>query len=230
MTLTVNICKQLPHFQLRTNFTCRNGELTAIVGPSGAGKTTLVRLIAGLEAPDSGAISLNGRTWADSQTGEYVPTHKRRLGLVFQEYTLFPHMTVHKNITFGAPEGADVDALMKTFGILHLKNERPDSISGGERQRAAFCQALASKPDLLLLDEPFSALDVGTRSFLRDLLAELKTELGIPIVHVTHDLQEAEHLGDAIIAVEGGRIAPDWLSRHNHLVHPETTRTAPAYS
>ena len=213
MTLTVNIRKQLDQFELQTSFSCRAGELTAIVGPSGAGKTTLVRLVAGLEEPDHGHIALENDTWTDTDTGILVPTHKREIGLVFQEFSLFPHMTVRRNIEFGAPDGADIGPLMDAFRIRHLADRRPGNISGGERQRTAFCQALAREPKLLLLDEPFSALDVGTRSFLCDLLADLKGKLRIPILHVTHDLAEAERLGDTIVAVENGKITPDWLSR-----------------
>ncbi|NDV19881.1 ATP-binding cassette domain-containing protein [Pseudodesulfovibrio sp. JC047] len=231
MGLTVNIHKKMHHFDLHTQFSCATGELTAIVGPSGAGKTTLVRLIAGLERPDSGTISLNGVTWMDSRsTMAVVPTRKRKIGLVFQEYTLFPHMTVRQNIVFGAITPNSVDSLMKTFGIFHLENQRPDCISGGERQRAAFCQALAREPDLLLLDEPFSALDTVTRTFLCSLLADLKTDLNIPILHVTHDLKEADQLGDNIIAVESGRITPDWLTRQYQQHHGTAHLSVPSYS
>ncbi|WP_319543286.1 ATP-binding cassette domain-containing protein [uncultured Pseudodesulfovibrio sp.] len=230
MTLSVNIHKKLPHFDLQTEFSCAAGELTAIVGPSGAGKTTLIRIIAGLETPDSGAISLNNVPWTDSNTGDFIPTRKRKIGLVFQEYTLFPHMTVRRNITFGAVRPASVDALMQTFGISHLENQRPGSISGGERQRTAFCQALASEPDLLLLDEPFSALDTATRTFLCSLLSDIKKDLNIPILHVTHDLGEADQLGDHVIAVENGRITPDWFARHQHVPHGSTQRTVPLYA
>ena len=213
MALIVNIQKRLNHFDLDTRLVCEAGQLTAIVGPSGSGKTTLIRCIAGLEEPDRGTIALHGRFWWDPKAGSFVPTHRRKIGLVFQEYPLFPHMTVRRNIEYGAETPGVADALMETFSIDHLADRRPDAISGGERQRAAFCQALARDPDLLLLDEPFSALDQGTRRFLCATLAELKGRLNIPILHVTHDLREAEMLGDSVVAVEQGRIAPEWLSR-----------------
>ena len=222
MTLTVNIRKQLDQFELQTVLSSRAGELTAIVGPSGAGKTTLVRLVAGLDMPDHGVISLNGETWTDTDARRFIPPHKRGIGLVFQEFPLFPNMTVRQNIGFGAPDDSKLGPLMDAFGIRHLENRRPGSISGGERQRTAFCQALARKPKLLLLDEPFSALDVETRSFLCDLLADLKAELAIPILHITHDLAEAERLGDNIVAMENGRITPEWLKRQT-LRHPTFT-------
>ncbi|CCH48610.1 ATP-binding cassette domain-containing protein [Pseudodesulfovibrio piezophilus] len=227
MSLYIDITKRLKHFTLSTSFSCHPGQLTAIVGPSGAGKTSLIRLIAGLEAPDTGTLFFNNTPWVEMHKGYSMPTNKRKIGLVFQEYTLFPHMDIRQNINFGASNTIHIDELMHTFGIYHLRRERPHSISGGERQRAAFCQALASQPDLLLLDEPFSALDVKTRSFLCGLLADLKTSLNIPIIHVTHDLREANLLGDAIMALENGQIAPDWLSRqyhlHNNLLYPNTS-------
>ncbi|MCG8530027.1 MAG: ATP-binding cassette domain-containing protein, partial [Desulfovibrionales bacterium] len=141
-----------------------------------------------------------------------VPPQRRHAGLVFQDYTLFPHLTVEKNILFAAVKPDTVPDLLKTFGIEHIRNQKPHSISGGERQRAAFCQALAREPVALFLDEPFSALDVTTRRKLQHLLLEIKTELPIPIIHVTHDLEEATLLGDSIIAMEQGNLSPEWLS------------------
>jgi len=213
MTLTVDIRKSLLRFDLRAHFACPAGKLTAMVGPSGAGKTSLIRLIAGLDAPDQGTISLGGTVWTDTAKGVNLPVFRRDIGMVFQEYPLFPHMTVRKNILFGAPEGFDPEPLLDTFRIRHLADRRPSGISGGERQRAAFCQALARKPRLLLLDEPFSALDQETRAFLCGMLAELKGTLNIPILHVTHDLREAQRLGDDIVALEEGRISTEWFRR-----------------
>lgn len=230
MTLTVNIRKHLEHFDLQTSFTCPAGKLTAIIGPSGAGKTTLIRIIAGLETLDNGTITLNDTVWNDTQQDHFIPTCKRKIGLVFQEYTLFPHMTVRQNIAFGAPDSTKVDTLMNLFGIGHLSRHKPCTISGGERQRAAFCQALAREPELLLLDEPFSALDVKTRTFLCGLLSEYKSELDIPILHVTHDIKEADQLGDTVIAVENGRITPNWLSRQHNIPDILQTACPPTYS
>jgi molybdate transport system ATP-binding protein len=224
MALIANIHKRLNHFDLDTRLVCEVGQLTAIVGPSGSGKTTLMRCIAGLEEPDRGTIALHGRFWWDSSTGRFVPTYQRKIGLVFQEYPLFPHMTVRRNIEYGAEAPGVADELMETFSIGHLADRRPSAISGGERQRAAFCQALAREPDLLLLDEPFSALDQETRRFLCSVLADLKGRLNIPILHVTHDLREATTLADNVVAVEQGRIAPEWLSRQ---VPPSAPYAAP---
>ena len=214
MTLTMEIRHRLPHFELDVSLTCRAGELTAIVGPSGAGKSTLIRLVAGLERPDHGYILLGDTVYADRSTGVFLPPQKRGLGLVFQDYTLFPHLTVAGNVGFAAKDKSRVPELLEMFGIAHLAGERPANVSGGERQRAAFCQALATEPALLLLDEPFSALDAATRRTLRAELAELKKHLSIPVLHVTHDLEEACELGDAILPLAEGRIAPKWLDEN----------------
>lgn len=218
MSLRISIRKRLPRFDLDVDLGFEPGSLSVIVGPSGAGKTTLIRIIAGLERPDSGVIEFNGSSWVDTGDKTWLPPQKRGLGLVFQEYTLFPHLNVRKNVAFAARRPERVTELLEMFGIRHLEDKKPSVISGGERQRAAFCQALAREPVLLLLDEPFSALDIGTRTTLRKELKDLKGDLGIPILHVTHDLGEAEYLGDRILPVVEGRICPDWLvQQHRHL-------------
>jgi molybdate transport system ATP-binding protein len=220
-SLCVAIRKKLPRFDLDVKFECDPGTLTVIVGPSGAGKTTLIRSIAGLERPDSGSIVFGGVAWMDSGKDVFLPPQKRGLGLVFQEYTLFPHLNVRKNVAFAARRPERVSELLDMFGIRHLEEKKPSVISGGERQRAAFCQALAREPVLLLLDEPFSALDVATRADLRHQLKDLKTELGIPILHVTHDLGEADFLGDFILPIVEGEISPQWLDeQYRHLLMP----------
>ena len=213
MTLHVALQKVLPCFELDINFTCPSGTLTAIVGPSGAGKSSLLRMIAGLDHPDGGRVVQDDIVWVDMDAGICISPQKRRLGLVFQEYTLFPHLTVRRNIAFAATNADAIPGLMDMFGVRHLENKKPDAISGGERQRVAFCQMLARDPVLLLLDEPFSALDVATRRSLRRELKKLTRELHIPVVHVTHDLEEAAFLADTILAVDAGHSDPDWLHR-----------------
>ncbi len=221
MTLKINIRKQLPNFALDVALDCKPGKLTAIVGPSGAGKSTLVRIIAGLEKPDVGTISLGESSWVNTATNSFAKPQQRGLGLVFQEYTLFPHLTVRENVAFAAKDKKYIHGLLEKFGISHIAESKPANISGGERQRAAFCQALAREPVLLLLDEPFSALDIVTREGLRKKLRELKSGLNIPIIHVTHDLEEAYFLADSIFALENGQESPLWLERQQKRFSPE---------
>ena len=215
MTLHVNIQKQLEHFRLDVSLSCEPGTITAIVGPSGAGKSTLVRIISGLERPDSGTISFDNTLWNDCATNLHATPQERCLSLVFQEYTLFPHLSVRKNIAFGAVHQNNIQKLLDRFSISHIANRKPGCISGGERQRTAFCQALAREPVLLLLDEPFSALDIATRESLREKLIELKEDLNIPILHITHDLEEAYYLADDIYVMENGHASPQWLEQQS---------------
>jgi molybdate transport system ATP-binding protein len=214
MALIVEIKKQLPNFDLEMSFSCKDGELNVLIGPSGAGKTTLIRIIAGLVRADEGKITYNGQTWVDTQKGVHLPTQKRRLGFVFQEYTLFPHLNVFKNVAFAADDEKQVEGLLRRFGIWHIRHAMPQKISGGEQQRCAICQNLARHPELLLLDEPFSALDVGTRRRLREGLKNIKKDLNIPIIHVTHDLSEALFLGDKVLPIVRGKKAAKWLQQH----------------
>ena len=227
MGLRINLRKRLPHFDLRLDLACARGQLTAIVGPSGAGKSTLIRLVAGLETPDWGRIELGGKTLFDKAAGTDVPTRVRRIGMVFQDYPLFSHLSVARNVAFSCPDAAKVDALLTRFGIRHLANRKPEDISGGERQRAAMCQALARDPDILLLDEPFSALDAPTRADLRRELRHQARSLDIPVLLVTHDLHEAAELGDAIFPMTDGRHAPQWLNQAIAGLRLTTTNLSP---
>ena len=160
-------------------------ETLALVGPSGAGKSTLLRAVAGLERPDRGRIALDGEVWLDTDRGVDVPPERRSVGLVFQEYALFPHLSVRRNVAFGGASTAEVDEFLERFGIAALAAARPDAISGGERQRVALARALARRPRVLLLDEPLSALDAHTRSAVRGELRGLLAGLGLPVVLVT---------------------------------------------
>jgi molybdate transport system ATP-binding protein len=180
-------------------------ETVALVGPSGAGKTTVLRAVAGLRHPDRGRITLGDRVWFDSDARVDLPPEARSVGLVFQEYALFPHMTVAKNVAFGG--GAErVGELLERFGISGLASERPAALSGGERQRVALARALARGPGVLLLDEPLSALDAHTRSTVRTELQELLAQLGLPTLLVTHDFRDAAALADRIGVVVAGRL------------------------
>ena len=209
--LEATIAKNLRHFTLEMSVTCPAGEILAVVGPSGSGKTSLVRCLAGLEKIDVGRISVAGRAWADTTRGIFLPPRSRRLGYVFQEYTLLPHLSVEKNVRFAAVEPERVGELLALLDIGHLAAHKPNAISGGERQRAALAQALARKPGLLLLDEPFSSLDYLIRRKLQRRMIELKKRLDIPIVLVTHDIEEACLLGDRVVAINTGRRDDDWL-------------------
>jgi molybdate transport system ATP-binding protein len=213
MSLQVALTKKLPGFTLEVAFSCEAGKLLAVVGPSGAGKTTIVRCLAGLEQPDAGSIILHGRNWLDTKTRQLLPARRREVGYVFQEHSLFPHLTIGKNVAFAARDTRKVEEYLDLFGLGPLRDRKVRQVSGGERQRAALAQALAREPRVLLLDEPFSALDVVTRTRLRQLLRDLKERLQIPIIHVTHDLEEASFLADRLLPVEQGAVAHDWLRR-----------------
>jgi molybdate transport system ATP-binding protein len=213
MALEVRVKKGLGSFDLDICFTVPAGKLMALIGPSGAGKTTIIRIIAGLERPDEGFIAYNGEIWLDSTRKILLKPQKRFVGFVFQDYPLFPHLTVHGNVAFAAKRKEEAKKLLNLFGIWHLRDAMPHRISGGERQRCAICQNLIREPKILLLDEPFSALDVENRRRLRREMKTLKDKLGLPIVHVTHDLGEAMYLGDEVLPIVQGRIMPGWLEQ-----------------
>ena len=179
-------------------------ETFALVGPSGAGKTTVLRAVAGLARPERGRVALDREVLFDSSAGIDLPPEDRRVGFVFQDYALFPHMTVRQNVAYGAP--ARVGELLERFRIAHLAGARPDEISGGERQRVGLARALARNPGVLLLDEPLSALDPHTRAALRLELKELVDELDLPVLLVTHDFHDAAVLADRVAAIADGRV------------------------
>jgi molybdate transport system ATP-binding protein len=179
-------------------------ETVALVGPSGAGKTTVLRAVAGLVRPDRGRIALDEEIWLDAERGIDLPPEARSVGYVFQDYALFPHLSVRKNVAFGGAER--VDELLERFGIRQLAQARPADISGGERQRAALARALARGPAVLLLDEPLSALDAHTRNAVRAELQELLREVRLPTLLVTHDFEDAAALADRIGVVLDGRL------------------------
>ena len=214
MNLQIRIRKRLPHFDLSLDIVCPAEMMTVVIGPSGAGKTTLMRIIAGLDKPEEGFIRFGDEVWLDTRRRVCLQPQKRRLGYVFQDYPLFPHLTIFENASFAVrTRKDDARMLLERFGIAHLGGRKPDAVSGGERQRCALCQALASMPRLLLLDEPFSALDVFTRRDLRDQLHQMKAELSVPIVYVTHDVNEALYLADELLPIVDGRVDRQWMQR-----------------
>ena len=204
---------------LEVAIACRPGELLALVGPSGSGKTTVLRAIAGLYTPAAGRIRSGGESWFDSEAGIMVPPQARSVGLVFQDYALFPHLSALDNVRLAmhhVPEPerhAAATALLARVHLDGLEARTPDRLSGGQRQRVALARALARDPKVLLLDEPFSAVDRMTRERLKEELASLRSSLDIPIILVTHDLEEAEALADRISVIHAGRTlqtgAPD---------------------
>ncbi|QEN88608.1 ABC transporter ATP-binding protein [Labrys sp. KNU-23] len=187
-----------------------SGSRTAIVGPSGSGKTTLLRLIAGFEGPDAGRIALNGTVLADGPA--IVPAHRRGIGFVTQDGALFPHLTIADNIGFGLERGARdrdecIRALMRTVDLdARLLERRPHQLSGGQQQRVALARALARQPKLMLLDEPFSALDTGLREATRKAVAALLQEAGVTTILVTHDQTEALSFADQVAVLREGRL------------------------
>lgn len=213
MNLTVTVAKRLSNFTLDVDLTLPVSGVHAVVGPSGAGKSTLLRLIAGLENPDSGFIHFQGTVWTDRQLRVDVAPNKRPVGMVFQDFALFPHLTMLENVQFATDDGFWAESLMRTLGVWPIRFAKPDRISGGERQRCAICQALARKPQLLLLDEPFAALDAVTRRTLGALLRETADKLRIPMILVTHDLDEALTLSDSILTLVDGNISSGWLEQ-----------------
>jgi molybdate transport system ATP-binding protein len=195
---------------LRVELSCREGEMLALVGVSGSGKTTILRTIAGLYRPRQGLVMCGGETWFDTARGTDVPPHLRRVGLVFQSYALFPHMTALRNVMTALghrpseERAARARAFLDQVHLQGLEDRRPMELSGGQQQRIAVARALAREPAVLLLDEPFSAVDRPTRRRLHVELAELRQAVRIPIVLVTHDIDEAVALADRICVLDRG--------------------------
>ncbi len=177
---------------------------TALVGPSGAGKTTVLRAIAGLATPASGRIVAGDEVWFDGAASVSLPPDRRRVGLVFQDYALFPHLTVRQNIEYARRHKAD--DYLDRFSIRHLERARPPDLSGGERQRVALARALARGPDVLLLDEPLSALDTHTKAAVRSELSDFLRELRIPVLLVTHDFEDAAALAERVGVIVDGEL------------------------
>lgn len=213
MTISASLKKKLQYFDLEISFSCASENMMVMIGPSGGGKTTIIRMLAGLTSPDEGRVVFGDEIWFDSVRRINVAPQKRRLAYVFQDYTLFPHLNLYENAAFAAVDKKEIEGLFDLFKISHLQKRKPHMVSGGERQRCAICQALARHPRLLLLDEPFSALDVITRRGLREELKSLKDTLSCPIIYVTHDINEALFLADEILPVVEGKSDKGWMQR-----------------
>ncbi|MET0969641.1 MAG: molybdenum ABC transporter ATP-binding protein [Tardiphaga sp.] len=209
--LRVDVFKQLGAFSLDVAFVSA-GQVTGLFGASGAGKTSLIAMVAGLTTPDRGVIAINDAVLFDSKAGINVPPHRRRIGYVFQDSRLFPHLSVAQNLDYGrrmnrlVRDLADESRITEMLDIGHLLDRRPGGLSGGERQRVALGRALLSKPRLLLLDEPMGALDEARKAEIMPYLTRLRDEGLVPMVFVSHDADEMRQLATDIVLLKRGRI------------------------
>jgi len=224
------LTKRFPGFTLDVAWTAGEG-VVVLFGPSGAGKSVTLRCLAGLERPDAGRIAINGRTFFDAAAGVNLPPQARRLGYVFQGYALFPHLTVGENVAFGlrgrppAEQRRRAAEVIERLGLGGLEHRAPRELSGGQQQRVALGRALAVDPELLLLDEPLSALDAPLRRQLRDDLERTLRDWRVPTVLVTHDLSEAYQLADRVVVYDRGRVIQT-SSKTEFLWQPSSERVA----
>lgn len=209
--LTIDVNKKLGDFSLDAKFEGSSG-VTALFGPSGSGKTSIIGMVAGLMRPDSGRITINGEVMFDSATGVDEPAHKRRIGYVFQDGRLFPHLSVAHNLDYGRwMSGADRDEaqikrVTTLLDIAHLLRRRPGALSGGERQRVALGRALMMKPQLLLLDEPLASLDAARKREIMPYFVRLRDEIKLPMIYVSHDANEVKQLANRVVMIDAGRV------------------------
>ena len=220
--LEVHIEQKRP-MALSAAFRCPPNELLALVGPSGAGKTSVLRVLSGLMKPERGRVVVAGQVWCDTDQGIFVPPQRRHVGLVFQNYALMPHLSARENVELSllhlSPKARRAHAIA-WLDHMHLpadvQSRRPAALSGGQQQRVALARALAREPKLLLLDEPFSAVDQMSRQALYRLLADLRSELAIPMLLVTHDLNEARLLADHLVVMDGGEVLQEGAPQSIH--------------
>lgn len=211
MSLEIALRHRLGAFRLDVAFTTE-ARVTALFGPSGSGKTSVVNAIAGLSRPDAGRVRVGDATLVDTEAGVFVPPHRRRIGVVFQEARLFPHLTVRQNLLFGrwfAPRGertGDLAQVVEMLGIGHLLARRPGALSGGETQRVAIGRALLAAPRLLVMDEPLASLDEARRQEILPYLQRLRDEARVPIVYVSHSRAEVARLAGEVVLLEEGRV------------------------
>lgn len=212
--LSVSLQHRLDGFSLDVRFEAPPG-LTVLFGGSGSGKTTVINAVAGLLRPDRGRIEVNGETLCDTEAGYWLPPHKRRLGYVFQEGRLFPHLSVRQNLKFGqwfSPKGVqaeDMSRIVEMLGIGHLLDRRPNGLSGGEKQRVSIGRALLASPRLILADEPLAALDNARKAEILPYFERLRDETDIPILYVTHSPAEVARLATTLVALDKGRVVRD---------------------
>jgi molybdate transport system ATP-binding protein len=211
MTLAVDISHRLGDFAIEAKFESA-GRLTALFGPSGSGKSTLINVIAGLIRPSKGRITVDERVLVDTEAGIFVPMHKRRIGMVFQDARLFPHMSVAGNLRYGrwftpaADRYANIDSVIDLLGIGHLLERRPAKLSGGEKQRVAIGRALLASPKLLLMDEPLASLDEARKAEILPYIERLRDGTKIPIVYVSHSIAEVARLASDVVVLAQGKV------------------------
>lgn len=207
--LQINVQKKLGEFFLQAELSIPNQGITGIFGVSGSGKSSLINLISGLITPDQGFIRLNDRTLVDIEKKVNLPPQQRKVGYVFQDARLFPHYKVKGNLLYGVKsfEQQAFNHIVDLLGIAHLLSRYPASLSGGEKQRVAIGRALLSQPDILLMDEPLSALDLPRKNELLQYLDKLSQAVKIPILYVTHSIEELERLAERVILLENGKIS-----------------------
>ena len=210
MSFSVAVRHRFPAMQMDIAFDVHSPGVTVLFGPSGSGKSTIVNAAAGLLRPDACRIEIDGKLLADTRAGVWVPPEQRRCGLVFQDSRLFPYMSVATNLRFGmrrvAPGAIHFDDIVDLLGIGALLDRRPHTLSGGERQRVAIGRALLAQPHLLLMDEPLANLDDGRKAEILPYLTRLKTALKLPILYVTHALDEAAQLADSLVLLDAGQV------------------------
>jgi molybdate transport system ATP-binding protein len=208
--LQVEVTARLGAFQLKAAFEGASQGVTVLFGPSGAGKSSVLAAVAGALRPDAGRIALDGRVLFDAAAGVNLPMERRRIGWVFQDARLFPHLSVAANLRYGlkrAPPGPiRFDEVVEVLGVGHLLDRRPRALSGGERQRVGLGRALLSQPSLLLMDEPLAALDAPRRAEILPFFHRIRSSFGVPILYVTHSLAEAVQLGDRMAVMREGRV------------------------
>ncbi len=220
--LKLTVSDRTRRFDLAARF-ATDASFAALYGPSGSGKTLTVQAIAGLLRPDSGHVRLDGRTLFDSAAGIDLPPSERRIGYLFQDYALFPHLSVRQNVAFGltswrhgasAQEQRRVQTLLESFDLAGLADSRPATLSGGQKQRVALARALACEPQVLLLDEPFASLNPMLRQSLRRELSQVRRQWGIPAVMITHDIEDVLALADVAFVYEQGQVVRE-VSLHD---------------
>jgi molybdate transport system ATP-binding protein len=234
MSIRARLQQAYPGFALDVDLELPGRGVTAIFGPSGCGKTTLLRCVAGLERRAQGYLCLGDEVWQDDSKRFFLPVHQRALGYVFQDASLFAHLSVSQNLNYGmqrvpaALRRVSLEQSIALLGIAHLLERRPDALSGGERQRVAIARALASSPRILLLDEPLAALDSARKAEVLPYLEKLHSELDIPVLYVSHAIDEVARLADHLVLLESGKVtasgrAEDLLIRLDlSLAHGDT--------